>query len=401
MTPSVCFVCLNGYNVLARGADVSHIGGAEVQQLYIARGLIEHGYRVSFVTKDHGQPDGELLDGIRVFKAYRPDAGLPGLRSVHPRWTRLWAAMRRADADVYYQRTGGLETGQVCLWCRLHRRSFVFSVSHDSQCKPELPKLTSLRHRMIYRFGLRNADAVVAQTHAQQTMLSRWMPRDTELIRSCIPLPSGDRVTEHPPLDPPRVLWVGRLSPEKRPDVLLDVARLCPNVQFDMVGSANRESDFARSILEQAARIPNINRPGYVPHHEMAGYYRNATALLCTSAAEGFPNTFLEAWAHGRPVISTLDPDDVVSRSGSGLVASEARDLSRQIMHLLNDRSAWRRCAEAARRHVETEHSVTRAVGDYERLIAAVSPGHPDERHGPVRAHADTAQPMLEDRSQP
>jgi hypothetical protein len=79
---------------------------------------------VSFVTLDYGQPDGIQHHGITVYKAYAPDSGLPVLRFVHPRWTGLWAAMARADADVYYTRCAGYEVGQATLWCRRHRRRF-------------------------------------------------------------------------------------------------------------------------------------------------------------------------------------------------------------------------------------------------------------------------------------
>jgi len=74
--------------------------------------LRRRGREVSFVTYDHGQADGVEIDGIRVYKAFERQAGLRGLRFVHPRWTGLCAAMRRAGADIYYQRTAGVESGR-------------------------------------------------------------------------------------------------------------------------------------------------------------------------------------------------------------------------------------------------------------------------------------------------
>lgn len=67
---SICFVALKAYGLLSGRDDLQHVGGAEVQQVPIARELVKRGYAVSFVASDHRQPDGEVVDRIRVFRAY-------------------------------------------------------------------------------------------------------------------------------------------------------------------------------------------------------------------------------------------------------------------------------------------------------------------------------------------
>src|SRR5712692_5386498 len=74
--PSVCFVAPNAYAALSEREDVAHVGGAERQQVLLGKELVRRGYRVSFVVLDHGQPDGEEIRGIRVFKCYRADVGV-------------------------------------------------------------------------------------------------------------------------------------------------------------------------------------------------------------------------------------------------------------------------------------------------------------------------------------
>ena len=82
---SVCFISLKSYDLLREGAQPRFIGGAERQQVLVGRGLQQLGYRVSFVTLDVGQEDGINHKGIRVFKAYHPERGVPVLRSISPR----------------------------------------------------------------------------------------------------------------------------------------------------------------------------------------------------------------------------------------------------------------------------------------------------------------------------
>src|SRR5438552_2618784 len=130
-SPRVCFVAPRALGAISGLDAARHIGGAEVQQSLVARGLAERGISVCFVTLDYGQPDGQVFKGIQVFRAYREDAGIPGLRFIHPRMTAVWSAMRRANADVYIQRTSDPLTGVVAAFCRRHSRRFVFCLGGD------------------------------------------------------------------------------------------------------------------------------------------------------------------------------------------------------------------------------------------------------------------------------
>ncbi len=62
------------------------------------------------VMLDYGQPDATEVRGVTVYKMHKPDEGIPVLRFVHPRLTSLWRALKRVNADVYYQRTAAVHT---------------------------------------------------------------------------------------------------------------------------------------------------------------------------------------------------------------------------------------------------------------------------------------------------
>jgi glycosyltransferase involved in cell wall biosynthesis len=367
----LCFVSPKAFGLLSGDPGVRHIGGAEVQQCLVARGLAERGHAVSMVTLDVGQEDGQLHDGVLAFRSYREGSGLPGLRFLWPRVTHTWASMERADACVCYQRTSDSLTGIVAAFCRLRGRRFVFSVGEDGDCIPSLPNCRTLRERALYRYGLRRADVVVAQTRWQQKALARHFGRSSVLIRSAARDPG-----EPSPLPPgggPRLLWAGRLAPQKRPDLLLKLASRCPGVVFDVVGAA-QSGAAADAFAANAIAVPNLRLHGYVPHGELGTFYERAAALVCTSLREGFPNTFLEAWSRGRPVLTTVDPDDVVREEGVGLVAGGLEELAEGVRRFSARGDEWAEMARRARAYYVREHRPERILDDYEALLDTLHP---------------------------
>src|SRR5262249_58821634 len=106
--PSTCFAAPFAWPVLADIPELKIVGGAEVQQSILSRALAQAGFRVSMVCNDFGQPDGVRVHGVTVYKTHRLDAGIPVVRFLHPKLSTTWAALRRADADIYYTRSSSM-----------------------------------------------------------------------------------------------------------------------------------------------------------------------------------------------------------------------------------------------------------------------------------------------------
>jgi len=69
--PRICFVAPTAWPILAGSTEIPVVGGAEVQQTFIARALVQRGYRVSMICHDYGQPDRAVVDGITSVAAIR------------------------------------------------------------------------------------------------------------------------------------------------------------------------------------------------------------------------------------------------------------------------------------------------------------------------------------------
>ena len=363
--PSICIVSHRAYGAITGGAS-GHAGGVEHQTALTARWLASHGYDVQLVVWDEGSSREERIDGVRVIKVCRESAGVRGLRFFHPRWTTLSAALTAADADLYYHNCGEYVTGQIALWCRRHGRRFVFSVASDPECDPALPVMDQ-RERLLYRYGLRRADRIITQTRRQQQMLrdgfaleSTVLPMPCPGIPESRPEPGRDR--------PARVVWVGRFSPEKRLSMLGDIAAALPDVRFEVIGPGRTEAERDGGLTALLSQ-PNVTLRGRVARDEMGDVYRGATALLCTSSYEGFPNTFLEAWGHGVPVVSTVDPDGLLGEKRLGLTATDAPGLAAHLRQLADAEPFRRGYADRGRDYCVATHAVDRALPRFEELF--------------------------------
>lgn len=375
--PRICLVAHFAYGAMS-GGNSGHIGGVERQTSLMARWLARRGYHVSMLTWDEGQEDGVEIDGVQIFKMCREDAGIKGLRFLWPKWTSLIAAMKRADADVYYQNCGEYVTGQVALWCCRHGRKFVYSVASDPDCDRRLPEMCTLRERVLYRCGLRQAHRVIVQTRRQQEMLRTDFERVSVIVPMPCPGPSEDELGCWDQLQAcsDRVLWIGRICEVKRPDRLLDLAEACPDLNFDLVGPQD-ETAYARRVCERARTIGNVTLHGPASRDRVSEFYKNAKVLCCTSDFEGFPNTFLEAWSYGLPVVSTFDPDSLIAEKGLGTVGKDACELAAGIRKLLELPEEWRKVSQSARAYYVANHALDTAMERFERVFCEVvnSPG--------------------------
>jgi glycosyltransferase involved in cell wall biosynthesis len=372
---SICFIAHPAWGEMS-GGKRGEIGGIQRQLSLMARWFAARGHTVSMLTWNEGQPEEVNIDGVRVIRMCRRDEGLPIVRFVHPRWTSLIRGMRRANAQVYYQNTAEYVTGQAAYWCRTNGRGFVFSVANDWDCDPVVIARRRLRERKLYLYGLRHADAVIAQTRTQQEIL-----RTAHNVRSLvIPMPSpptdGGLFSIAPNPDRIRVVWVGRIAEAKRLDWLLDVAEQAPHIVFDVAGTGNPSTEYSEALVERGRRLANVRMLGRVERERIPDLYRGAACLCCTSVHEGFPNTFLEAWSQGIPVVSTFDPDGLIDSRGLGGVAADRAGLVARIEQTIASPEHWMAVSKRCREYYLANHLPEAVVPKFEAVFMDVAARH-------------------------
>jgi glycosyltransferase involved in cell wall biosynthesis len=227
----------------------------------------------------------------------------------------------------------------------------------------------------VCRWVLDQADAIICQTSRQQALLRERFGRDGVLIPNPIDLEQWDRLAAQP-VDPRDtawleryVLWVGRADGEhKRPQLLVELAAGCPEVNFLMVLNPRDDVLEARIRAQAPANLRIVER---IPFERMPAVMRGAAALVNTSSLEGFPNTYLQAPASGTPVASLVVEGEFLAKSQAGMCAEG--DLDRLADAI---RAAWSGQprgfnTQAARNYVEEHHQLSAAAQHLRSVIDA------------------------------
>ena len=173
-------------------------------------------------------------------------------------------------------------------------------------------------------------------------------------------------------------LFVGRLVPEKGPDLLLRAFRqVAGDRRLVIVGDSSFSDRYAESVRTLAAADPRVQLTGFVFGELLSELYQHAAVFVQPSRLEGLPLTLLEAASHGVPVVaSDIPPHRQVlgpkSSPGRRLFAdgdehSLAVELSRSLRRSVEEQDG----ALALQHEVLAEYQWEKAVDLLERVYLA------------------------------
>lgn len=156
-------------------------------------------------------------------------------------------------------------------------------------------------------------------------------------------------------------LFVGRLVPEKAPDLLVRAFRgLEGDVRLVVAGGSSFTDTYVRELRALAAADRRVILAGSVYGEVLEELYSNAAVFALPSLLEGLPLTLLEAASYGIPlVVSDIGPNlEIVGSDAPGRRVVKKGDvvgLTRTLAKTLEDQVRERRGADAfARTIVDT-----------------------------------------------
>ena len=102
-------------------------------------------------------------------------------------------------------------------------------------------------------------------------------------------------------IDNSAILWASRITQQKRPEILYEIAKQMPHQVFHAYGEPDTSGASAAKSLKNQS---NINFFGKFDSFTYISQKENYKAFLYTSEYDGLPNVLIEAIASGLPVIA-------------------------------------------------------------------------------------------------
>jgi len=345
---------------------------------------------------------------------------------------RLRTAERRLLKPDYASTFHNLAYAVRAAWHARRWRSDVIHIHNFSQFVPVM-RVLNPRARIVLHMNcewlsqhdppmierrIAKADAIVCcSAHVRRQLLDRF-PKARARAHVVY---NGGNVERFPPRSetadgpepgPLRLVFVGRISPEKGVHILVDafaeLAPSMPEVALDLIGGAGSlppefllglsrdplvqglrgfyESDY---LAEIRRRIPDALRErvvfhGNQPHERLAELYREGAVFVCPSFSDAFPLTIVEAMAAGLPVVGSEVggiPESVVDGQTGVLVRpGSVAELVAALRRLLEHRALRQRMGAAGRERALTLFSWRAISEEIDRVYGGGALVGPPER---------------------
>ena len=363
------------------------VGGLERQAHELAKALRELGLDVQALSGrvEPGQPANETVEGITVFR-------IPWSRKKYVRFLRtpfdvcriLRAQRKTYDVIHLHQHSWfGLFTIMVAKWLKIPILTKLPNVGEFG-----LPGVAARRYGSLKLAILLCSDALVAMSRESLAELQQaHFPTGRVLATpNGIRLGRGGSVTNARASNtqPCRVVFVGRLSEQKRLDILLAAWSKVVHAEkahaiLELWGSGLMEAMLRRRCNELGLAGSVIFR-GHV--EDVCSQLSWMDVFVLPSHAEGNSNAVLEAMAAGLPIVSTRvgGTPMLVGHEGANFLCEpgDVDSLAVNMLKLIQDPDLRVQVGSAMRRRVERHFDIRRVAQNYAAAYRFLTMGQRD-----------------------
>ena len=414
----LCIVAFNAYPAV-NPASGGQVGGTETRAWLLARQLAKlPDLQVSLAVRTTEPIRQEVVDGVRMIglrdRFYRLREAVGGFASRQPgfpwikvhRWSPslVWQVPLLATARLFEARPGDprqpmpffeqIDADLFCCFGNQATAATAIASAHatgrpaalflgsDDDLNPTYTAESVVRNPYgdtgaTCHFSLTQADTVFVQTPEQQQLLRDRFDREGILIPNPIDLHEWDTRSEASlpaelcgGLDQ-FVLWMGRAENiHKRPQVMVEIAKLCPEVPVLMLLNPR---DPAVDAEVRRTAPGNVRIVTQVPFPLMPALFRMASAYINTSSLEGFPNAFLQAAASRIPIVSLNVGRAFLEQSQAGVIVGENEAAAAEELRRLMDSPEQQVSRGAAgRKYIERHHTIEAVTARFAESLLAV-----------------------------
>ena len=344
----------------------SREGGVEVVVTELARRMAALGHEVTcydrrgsdVMTGEEAEAAEHLVDGVRVVPVRTVDA--KGLAALSSSFFATLAAIKDRPDVIHYHAEG------PCVPLRLATRAGIRTVATIHGLDWQRAKwggLASAYIKLGEKTAARRADELIVLSRSAQRYFMDVYGREASFVPNGIdpkvPRPARAIRERWGLKEGSYVLFLGRLVPEKCPNLLVEAFRgLDTDRRLVIAGAGSDTGEYEAGLRRLASGDPRVLFTGFVAGEVLEELYSNAYCYVLPSDVEGMPVSLLEAMAYGRACVTSDIPEcaDVLIGTGATFPAGDATALREVLAALLADSDRAAAMGEAAHARVESTY---------------------------------------------
>jgi colanic acid/amylovoran biosynthesis glycosyltransferase len=193
------------------------------------------------------------------------------------------------------------------------------------------------------------------------------------------------------PGEPFRLLFVGRLSAAKAPQMLIEALGILRSagrqVEVTIVGDGPIRTTLEAFVRDRGLDA-SVHMVGACNHDRVIRYYEQSDAFVLTSFAEGVPVVLMEAMATGLPCVSTwiTGVPELIENGVEGLLVPPASPhaVAAAVVRLMDEPQLAERIAAQGRRKVTGAYDLARNTQRLAEVFQAHLPGATTATQAPL-----------------
>lgn len=333
------------------------MGGSELQCDFIAKELVQRGYRVNYVA-----PGGQKS----AYKNTYEYSILP----CEINSSDIVQKIEETNPDIIYWRFNkNYFYSSVKKISKKSKIIFAASSAYDVSWflyKKSVPIRNNVK-RIIpsirEQLGMYYVDAVVVNNESHLDKLpvkiQRFIPNG--MIETSVDFN----------WDKPYVAWIANIKAIKRPELFIELASKFDRDDIDFIMAGDIQEDEYLWINEKNNLPSNLHYLGAKSFEEVNGILKNSMIHVHTCLDEGFPNVFIQAWILGIPSVSYgFDPSNYITENELGYSASEDMELFfKYVDHLINDPDKRDSLGQNAKEFAKEKFQIKKSVSKLEELF--------------------------------
>ena len=281
-----------------------HLGGQEIVVQDLAGRLTSTGNEVDVVTSNLGAGSGAAVEnGVRVTRLRSSEfAHTPIIWGLF-----CWLIKNVRRETIIHLHVGQFFTPEIVwLASKIKRFKYIIHLHIDPVPSSAMGRILPLYKKLFLSREVRAAEIIIVLNEEH----GRILARDYQCADKIVVMSNGINQDYFEIVRTPiysetlKLLYVGRLSPQKNLPILLKaLSTLKDDVTLDIIGDGE-----CRRELEQFTKdnkLWNVAFHGRLTRSEIAAYYATRDALILPSLYEAQPIVLLEAMASRIPIIAT------------------------------------------------------------------------------------------------